>query len=340
MSEPGVDAITSCARWAVVGHGAPDLDGLDDATWRRAMAGARLDRLVGVLAGVAADQGLEGQRREEIARLESEWALHTMRAERAMLAVAERFEQAGLPVRVLKGAVFAHGYWPAPELRVFADADILVRSADLDRAVELVLEDGGERPLPQVRRGFDRRFGKSVTMRNADGIEIDLHRTLVAGPHTFLVPESDLWGSAAEVRVAGRAVPCLPPDLQLVHAATHAVVSTAPRAASVLDVAFTGRVADLESAADIAERWKLRAVVREAGTRLGALLGADGGAVVGWAAALEPSDEEERLHELFTGRRSFRRSALAAAPYIDRRLDRTRFLVSLAFPSRAHRHAR
>lgn len=332
--------LAACARWVVTGRDLPDLAALDDQAWADLVRDARAHRLGGVLAAAVGSGEIEGERRRHAEDLEADWALHTMRAEQAMLELTEALEVVGIPYRVLKGAAFAHGPWPAPELRAFGDADVLVPSRHLDATVDLVLERGGERLLPQVRRGFDRRFGKSVTLRNESRVEIDLHRTLVAGPHTFLVPEADLWGEPATVEVAGRAIPCFPPELQVVHAATHAVASVSPRLSSVLDVAFTGAAADLDAASAVAARWKLRAVVSEAGRRLEALLGDAAAEVVAWAAALEPTAEEERLSELFTGERSFRRSARAAAPYIERRVDRVRFLTSLAFPSRAHRRSR
>ncbi|MCO8127450.1 nucleotidyltransferase family protein [Acidimicrobiia bacterium EGI L10123] len=334
-------ALQGCCRWAVGAQPVPGLEALPDDEWHRLVREARTERLIGLLAAAVGEcTDLSDERREQVSVIESEWALHTLRAERAMLEAVDLLDRAGIPQRVLKGSVFAHAYWPAPHLRVFADADVLVPSEAMDDAVAAVIAGGGTRILPQVRPGFDRRFGKSVTLRNADGIEIDLHRTLVAGPHTFLVPEADLWVEPSTVEVAGRQIPVFPPPLQLVHAAAHVVASVVPRASSVLDLAFTGSRADLDQAAEVATRWKLRAVVRDAGARLGRLLGADGGEVAAWATALEPSAEEEHLLTLFTGQRSFRRSALAAVPYIPRRRDKARFLGSLAFPSKAHRRAR
>lgn len=336
----GLSVMRACARWTVAGGSAPALGELDDETWVGALHVARLNRLVGVLAAAVAHSDLDGPRREQAADLEAEWAMHTVRAEQAMLKVVEMLDGAGIPVRALKGSAYAHRYWPAPEMRVFGDADVLVPSRYLDDTVRMLLDAGGERILPQVRPGFDRRFGKSVTVRNADRVEIDLHRALVAGPHTFLVPEDDLWVEPSPVSVAGRSVPCFPPEMQLVHAATHAVASRASRLGSVLDMAFTGRRADLQVAGEIAARWKLRAVVREAGARLSEVLGTDGGTVIGWAASLRPTAEEERLHELFSGQVSFRRSAFAATGYISPRRDRVRFLAALAFPSKEHRRTR
>ena len=112
-------------------------------------------------------------------------------------------------------------------------------------------------------------------MRSPVDIEIDLHRTLVAGPHAFLIPEADLWTGGGQLTVAGRVMPCLGIPEQLVHAAIHAVAWRRLRVASVLDVGFVGSHADLRVAAELARRWKVRPMVAEATRRLGVVLGAN-----------------------------------------------------------------
>lgn len=333
--------MVACARWAV-GHGpVPAFAAMDDDGWHRLLAEARGHRMAGAVAAAVMESGaLAGTRWEQIADLEREWALHTLRAERTLLDVVATLDDAGIEHRVLKGSAFAHVHWPAPEMRVFGDADVLVRSEDMDAAVAAVLAVGGERLVPEVRRGFDRRFGKSVTMRSAERVEIDLHRMLVAGPHAFLVPENDLWEAPLSFQVGGRSLLCLPAETALVHAAVHAVASLAPRLPSLLDVAFVAESADLGRTAEVAAQWKVRPLVREAGARLAGELGLAGQPVVDWADGLGSSAEEDELFELFVGTTSFRRTARATVPYIPRPVDRLRFLASLAWPSRAHRRAR
>jgi hypothetical protein len=332
------DDLALLARWAVDGTDLPDLASWEDERWQALLRAARTQRLAGVLAAmVSVGAPITVERWEDVAALESEWAMHTLRAERAAVEVVAALREEGIETRLLKGSFLAHRYWPAPHLRVFGDADVLVRSNDLDRAVEVVRSLGGVRLLPQVRPGFDRRFGKSVTMRSADNVEVDFHRTLVAGPHAFTIPEVDLWESPEEVVVAGRTMRGLSAAAQLVHTATHTVSSRSPRLHNLMDVALVAERADLDEAARLAERWRVRAVVVESGRRVGAVLGDR--AVTRWAAALRPSAEEERLLQV-VDRSSFRRAAWATVPYIPRWRDRARFLVSLGLPSRAHRRAR
>lgn len=333
------DDLLACVRWAVFDDHLPDLAALPEDRWQRLLADARLQRLPAVVAAVEGIAGtLHDERRTALEALEREWCLHSLQAEHATLRMVNDLEAEGIEVRVLKGTMLAHGFWPAPHLRVFGDADLLVRSVQLDDAVAAVRSAGGFRPLPEVRRGFDRRFGKSVTMRHPSGVEIDLHRTLVAGPHTFIIPEEHLWGPGEQVEVAGQLLHGMSAPAQAVHAAAHAVASRSPRLASLLDVAFTAERADLDEASRLAERWRLRAVVTEAGRRLAEALGRPHPATA-WAAAQRGSTEEERLLDVLRDG-TYRASARASLGYIPRAADRVRFLAGLAWPSPAHRRAR
>ena len=101
----------------------------------------------------------------------------------------EALEKAGIAHRVLKGHAWAHTVYPDPSWRAFGDVDLLVGTDDSDRAVEVLESTGVRRTLPEVRPGFDRRFGKDATLLSASGREVDLHRLLVAGPYGLWVDE-------------------------------------------------------------------------------------------------------------------------------------------------------
>jgi len=116
----------------------------------------------------------------------------TLRVELMLLRATEVLAAADIPYRVLKGAALAHGVADRSSEREYRDVDLLVPGEHLDDAVESIIAAGGARLGPQLRAGFDRRFGKSVTMRFA-GVEIDLHRTLCPGPFGALMFPHDLF---------------------------------------------------------------------------------------------------------------------------------------------------
>ena len=61
------------------------------------------------------------------------------------------------------------------------------------------------RESAEPRPGFDRRFGKGVCLVRPDGVQVDLHRTLAAGPD---IPDSsNAAGDHARRHHAGGARP-------------------------------------------------------------------------------------------------------------------------------------
>ncbi|MBA3621797.1 MAG: hypothetical protein H0W51_05695 [Euzebyales bacterium] len=55
---------------------------------------------------------------------------------------------------------------------------------------------GYRRSWPQLRPGFDRRFGKGAPLRRDEGWELDLHRTFVMGPFGLTVDLDGLFASS------------------------------------------------------------------------------------------------------------------------------------------------
>ena len=157
------------------------------------------------------------------------------------------------------------------------------------------MADGATRAVPELRPGFDRRFAKSVTLRSELGPEIDLHRTLVLGPHQFLVPISDLWSGPRAFASDDHELHTLSAEATLVHACMHATITGASRLASLRDVveAFDGCAVD--EVTRLAERWKARPMVRDAGEAAAERLGLHDHPFVLWSRGVLPSPEEERL---------------------------------------------
>ncbi len=123
--------------------------------------------------------------------------------EATLLRVAETFEHAVIPFRVLKGPAVAHLDYPDPALRDFGDIDLLIQPDDLDRTIAVLTEQGFARRFPEPRAGFDRRFTKSVSVVNPGGKELDLHRTLAPGVFGLRVKVAMLWDATPVQFVLG-----------------------------------------------------------------------------------------------------------------------------------------
>lgn len=201
------------------------------------------------------------------------WCLHL---ETRLLELRAEFAAAGgVDTLLLKGSAIAYLDEDDPVLRSSSDVDLLVRGEHMDRAVEVLERLGATRPWPQRRSGFDRRFAKSVTMTMADGVEVDLHRSLCDGVHGHRIPLEQLFANAEELTIGGEQVGALCRTHRMLHAAYHAMLgSSSPRLLSLRDLAGYLAAPDLgpECVVPIARQWQGEAVLHLAvRTTLGSL---------------------------------------------------------------------
>jgi hypothetical protein len=187
--------------------------------------------------------------------------------ERALLTAIGDLERAGIDVRVLKGAAIAHSVYPAPELRSFRDVDLLVRDQQLDVAIAVLTARGATRRFREPRPRFNRRFGKGVCMRTADGVEVDLHRVFAAGPFGLQIVPARLFEQACEVPLAGTTIAGLDPTTRALHAAFHAALGDdPPRLVALRDVlqVLDDPALDPRELIDLARAWRCGIVVQRA----------------------------------------------------------------------------
>lgn len=184
-----------------------------------------------------------------------------LRIESALLWLVGETSELGIELRVLKGPAAAHLDFDDSSHRQFGDLDVLVRSADLDRVVELLEGEGFRRQFSEPRPGFAASFWKSVSLRGP--IEVDVHRTLADGPVGTRIPVDELWGEGERFVVAGTSLTALSREHRLIHSCLHARLASPPARLSVLaDIACllrSGIVPD--DVADTVRRWRLGDVV-------------------------------------------------------------------------------
>jgi hypothetical protein len=187
--------------------------------------------------------------------------------ERKLLMLTSAFDAAGIDVVVLKGPALARAFYPDASWRTFGDIDLLVRDQDWGASCELLATIGFRRSIPEPREGFDRRFGKSATHVDPDGIEVDLHRTLAMGAFGLWLDPELLFARTAPFTLGERSLRRLDDTAALLHACVHASLGTwPPRLLPLRDVAQIaqrGRI-DWRAFGDLAEACRLAAVVRAA----------------------------------------------------------------------------
>lgn len=161
--------------------------------------------LIGLLAALVADGVIRAPTgvAAEIHDAAIRRVISDMRIERWCGVVVKALDSENIPVRVLKGLASAYLDHEEPAHRSTSDVDLLVRGADMSRSVEILATLGYQRDLPERRRGFDSRFAKDVTLFARDLPEIDLHRTLVKGPHGLAVDMDEAFRDGEPLLLAG-----------------------------------------------------------------------------------------------------------------------------------------
>jgi hypothetical protein len=124
---------------------------------------------------------------------------------------------------------------------------------------------GGRARFAQPRRRFTSRFGKGVCVVTDEGLEIDVHRSFVAGPFGLAIVPDDMFQDEDTIILAGVKVPVLTRELNFLHACYHAALGNrAPRYATLRDLAvlLSGPALDVDHILALATRWHGRAVVQ------------------------------------------------------------------------------
>ncbi len=320
---------------------------LEPSRWARLVGKVRRERIEGLLAA-AVHAGALPTRDEQFVELREAVrgrARTDLCLEREMLAACRTLGEAAISYRVLKGHAWAHTIYPDPAWRGFGDVDLLVADDDWYRAVEALEESGARRVLPELRPGFDRRFGKDATLLSAGGSEIDLHRTLVVGPYGFWIDRQELFDRAGHLTIGGVEVPILDPEASFLHACYNAAVADDPprviAARDVCQMVLTG-AGDPDRIWDLAGRWRGRSVVIRALSLASDTFGVDLWyyPVAAPFATARFAASDRVLMASYRGRaRGYTSQAagVVALPGIPQKLS---YLAALARPQRAYLDAR
>ena len=332
----GDRVLRQVASWLLPGAG--DVDALADTHQaEQLVAMAESERLLGPLLVAVDGGGLElpdDLVAKVLAGHESSmlWCLHL---EVRLLEIMDWFDEVGgIKFLVVKRPAVAHLDDADPSLRSFADLDLLISGADMDRALRVLTDHGAERRIPERRPGYDRRFGKGTGLVCADQVEIDVHRTLAMGAHGVRIPLDDLFARSVSFDVGGRSVPAPCLVHRALHAAYHAVIGTpVPALRSLRDLAgyLTSPDLSLEELVSEARRWRGEAVLVEALRATFDGLSFEAPEWRQWLDSVAPDQRELAIIESthYETTRPVRWSTLRELRWS----DRGAFLWAVAFPS-------
>lgn len=91
----------------------------------------------------------------------------------SILPLLRLCEEKSIDTLLLKGAPLAYEYYPVPETRPMADFDVLIKSVDIQNAID-VLADAGWHPTRKLIAD-DFRYRHAQSFINPQGVEFDFH---------------------------------------------------------------------------------------------------------------------------------------------------------------------
>jgi Uncharacterised nucleotidyltransferase len=321
---------------------------LEAEEWDEGFHAVKLAGLIGLLSAAVEDGAivLDDEQQVEVAETDLEAQHVALLREQRLLEVSAVLGRRSIEHRVLKGSATAHLDYPAPNLRTFADIDLLIRSRDLDRAVTALESHGGQRRSAEPRAGFAARFSKAVCVLGDDGIELDLHRSLAEGPFGLAMAPDELFASSEAFVLGGRTLDALGADERLIHACCHALLGRPdPELRPQRDVAqlALSETVDRERVERLTRRWRCRAVVAGAIklTWSTLTLRVDD-PWRQWAHEYVPDRFERRALACYryAPQQSYARQAIAGTLAVRRPVDKVRYALALAFPKRSYVQAR
>ncbi|MBK8046768.1 MAG: nucleotidyltransferase family protein [Anaerolineales bacterium] len=134
------------------------------------------------------------------------------------------FNNAGIPVLLLKGAALIVTVYRQAGLRPMTDLDLLVRQADVARAIAL-LGSLGFTPLHHdPRMGTAFAYENEIMLRGpqSSGVLVELHWSLFDSPHHQVHIDMDwFWRTAQPVKVGEADADVLCPEALLLHLCGH-----------------------------------------------------------------------------------------------------------------------
>jgi hypothetical protein len=319
---------------------------LDAAAFVSLLATCQQQRTLGLL-GAAVRDGALVLTDDDRATLEESlrgWLGHSLKIEQLVLRALSDLADAGIEARVLKGVALAHTAYSDPAVRVFGDADLLVPSRDFSRAAGILARSlGGVRDIPELRPGFDDRFGKEAMLR-VSGLELDLHRTFVEGAFGLTVDLDDLFTPPYRFALGGFELEALPMPQRLLHASYAAALGDwPPRLVSLRDVAeiVLRERPHLVDVLMMAKRWRCEVVVARAVSNAWRELRiTECPPIVEWARRYTPSRIDRMLLASHEGpARSFTRH-LTAMVVLPDTTTRLRYARAIARPQPSYLRAR
>lgn len=331
-TEPCGALLRQIAGWRLVEERRTRLDvPSDDGDWERFLQFVAAHRLSGLLDAAirAGDASVDDRQVRDVEDLHRRVSTKVLLLDTTLVRVTAELSKRDIPLRVLKGPAAAALY-PDPLWRPYVDVDLLVPGARFADTADALADLGYRRRSAELRPGFDRRFGKGATFHREADANLDLHRTLVAGPYAFLIDPVSLFDRPSAFEVSGARLEALSPEARFIHSCISATLSDAtPKMITLRDVVQSYRNPELDTdeVRRLCEDWRIGQVVSEALNTVNATLTLPASACLPTDLVAPSASIAERVAAWGYRARNkrWRRQALTAIPFVPAWKDRVAY---------------
>ena len=212
-----------------------DLHSFSTADWDLLIAKAYTEGVAPLVYWTLSKSGkfssLPDSARNSLRAMYSGTWMHNQKILKELEVLARLFDQADIPVVVLKGACFALTIYPDIGLRPMGDLDILVPKAKLAEAVKIAISLGYADTLPEASPGLNHLLSHHACLQKMGEhpISLEIHHSLVANksfiysvPVDWFWTQTELLGVSLQTKITG--LQMLTPAAQILFAATHAML--------------------------------------------------------------------------------------------------------------------
>jgi len=187
----------------------------DPVDWDRFQSLAATHQLVPrVVAGIDRIEGVPESVRADLVGRSRAHAQSSLQLTSALHSLLDGFDDAGIHALPYKGPVLSAAIHGDVSARQYVDIDILVPTADFERACETLRDSGYEAGQRLNALG-------EVAFTNEGGATVDLHHHVLPRYFPDELDFDDLWHRHESVDVGGRSVPALNPADRVVVLAVH-----------------------------------------------------------------------------------------------------------------------
>lgn len=244
------------------------------------LAGLLLEHVSRYKLPLAASPSLEAKITAALRRHALAVAANNMNISGELERLATAWEQADLPVMLLKGAALNLTVYKRPDLRPMSDVDLLVRPEAADEAARLLVSHGCRRGFALVRDGFFPKYHYEMELMTGSPrpVRIDLHARPFRPLRVSRTMSDDaFWEGARSIQVGTGKALIPSPEIMFIHLTAHAAFHGCSRLLWLYDikrlVEEQGQTMDWSKVTQRARQWRLSLAVLRAIERSAELLG-------------------------------------------------------------------